>query len=254
MLDLTLPSFGKAINFENTPKAEAENRQQRAQGSSPTNQMGANAMVSQFVNMKRNYREDLQLLTGSDSHALRHFCGDDCAFIFDVKFMKTIVETIEKNQETDEHGHGKGGCMVLFQGLRKDKMEIEQKDADGEEKTICVFGRPTLIAAAYVWEGNHLCHKQVDEDAAKNNMLENVSGRADGFEHPGDGNSKAAKIFFEKFALGNTNEQDPKEFIPRVLDAGGDDDDTDFKIRTTLTDDRLKGWVSEGTAKQPAQH
>ena len=154
---LSSRQFGTSILLKNTPDKG----------------MGAHAMISQFLNIKKFYKSKIDSVTKEDPHASRYFCKNDCAYIFDVDILETLVKAI---REVGEKGDG---CVVLFQGLRKENI-IKNDDKKG-----ATFGRPTLIAVPYKVnkDGNF---ENFQFDYAENNDIQN-SSLVDGFEHPGDG-------------------------------------------------------------------
>ncbi len=204
MLNLKSPKFGKPIRFKETAT------------------MGANEMVSHFVKIKNYYRTQLAKLVGGHADALRYYCANDCAYIFDLGFLKAIVRTIE------EKGSGEG-CMVLFQGLRK------------EGETTGPHGRPTIIATAYALKEDaggkfFLEHLLITKDT----MPVLLDDDYDGIEHPGDGSSPNAKIFMSA-AGSQVSEEDADDWRPIVLKPG--DGETDYVIKKTITEEELKAWL-----------
>lgn len=204
MLKLNSPKFGRAIRFKETAS------------------MSANEMVSHFVKIKNFYRTQLTKLVGGHADALRYYCANDCAYIFDAGFLKAIVRTIE------EKGSGKG-CMVLFQGLRT------------EGETAGPHGRPTIIATAYAAKEDaggkfFLEHLPIAKDA----MPVLLDDDYDGIEHPGDGSSPNSKIFMSA-AGSQANEEDADDWRPVVLDPS--DGETDYVIKKIITEDELKAWL-----------
>lgn len=176
--------FGQPINYD----------------SAPTGELSANDMVTQFVGMKNHYKKHLDELMKDDPDARRHYCSNDCAYIFDVEFLEAIVNTVKAT--------GKDGCMVLFQGVRKDE---EQGNA---------FGRPTLIATAYTWDkDDNLVHQKIPKTLLK--ITQPLADEdADGLEHPGDGSSPAIGL---------------DDWRPMVLDSvTSGSGKTEFKIKTTI--------------------
>ena len=217
MLRLNASEFGKPIRFKNSQKKDKVKNEIKSQ-------MGANAMVSQFLNVKSNYRQDLESIVGSDYHAHRYFCFDDCAYIFDIDIMRALIKVIESNQKQQEKEPQ--GCVVLFQGLRKSHSD----GADNKED--CPFGRPTLIASVYVVEGDTLKHVQITQADLPAHMKEGNDDPAyDGIEHPGNGNSGTPPGITK-----NTKNH------PKVVHKNCEDEDTDYGINTLiyLTNDEWK--------------
>jgi hypothetical protein len=201
MLNVKDRRFGKEISLKNRD-----------------GEMGANAMISQFLNMKKRYKRKLGIMIEDDHHANRYFCNNDCAYIFSVEILEAIVKAIkDKNKD---------GALVLFQGLRKETKK------EGKGKGICGFGRPTLIATAYV--------KDIDEN--KKDVLKRVQipwekavdNDTDGFEHPGDGTGGNLLFFSEEVT-------DSDITVP-VVTPGTDNDDTDYMIKDELTENDAIGW------------
>jgi hypothetical protein len=239
--DLIDPAFGRPIQFKTT--ASAHNRSGRV----TKNEMGADAMVSQFLNIKRNYHDRLREIVRNDRHAGRFFCMDDCAFIFDVNIMRTLVQTIE-----NYGGKNGPGGVFLFQGLKKarpgERITASQQEPEVKPQQSCSFGRPTLIAAAYGRDkdGNYV-HLRIPQSIIKNtlpNHKDFTEEEYDGFQHPGNGNSggdtpppptPVVADNFE-FRLGDK---------PVVVDIGDENDDTDFKIKPVITLDAIQTWKRE---------
>jgi len=197
MLNVNDLRFGKEISLKNT---EGE--------------IGANAMISQFLNMKKRYKKKLGTLVDDDHHAYRYFCNNDCAYIFSVEILEAIVNAIRKDKK-------KGGALVLFQGLRKETKK------EGIGKGVCGFGRPTLIATAYVNEKDGLKRVQIPWNKAENNDT-------DGFEHPGDGTGGPALFFSEEATV--------NDLTGPVVTPAGDNNDTDYIIKDHLTEKDTVGW------------
>lgn len=216
MVSLSQPPFGKPIQFKNSVSASG-------------NTIGANAMISQFLNLKNNYREILDDLAGSDHHARRYFCYDDCAYIFDIKFMKSLIAAIEA--DASANNEEPNGCVVLFQGLRKSRIESTVAHSK------CTFGRPTIIAAAYKQVDNMLVHVKVKEEHIREFAPEAIGDdeEYDAIEHPGNGNSGMPPPPAEL-----RNAKSMKE--PTVVRHGGEDEDTDYSIQTEFEIDPSK-WI-----------
>jgi hypothetical protein len=200
MLNLNESRFGKPISLKNTGGT-----------------LGANAMISQFINVKKNNKKRLCSIFEGDNHAYRYFCNDDCAYIFDVKILEAIVSAIKI------HGGDEGGCVVLFQGLRKDEVN------KGNKKD-CHFGRPTLIATAYKNTGESLERVQIPWSFGTSKK--NNSDDVDGFEHPGDGTGGTNPF---------TGASIENDVTWPVVHPSNADSDTDFEINDTITN--LDGWI-----------
>jgi hypothetical protein len=215
MLDFSTPPFGKPIRLKNSLRKKSKTPIEPGKPDpNCCNELGANAMVSQFLNMKSNYRDKLQQMTGSDHHAVRYYCNNDCAFIFDVKHMKALIKAIE-----DKHNRAQGGCVVLYMGLRKSSRE----DKNNQQKN-CSFGRPTIIALPYIiTENDTIKHVQVKKEHIEGIFeTEDLEPPYDGYEHPGNGNSG------ESFSKATAESEAQKEFT--VVAPGGEDDDNDWTI------------------------
>ena len=169
MLDLTKPEFGQPISFENTKNGD-------------DSVMGAHSMVSQYLNIKKNYCAHLTAMTAGDNHAYRYFCHDDCAYVFSVDILEALVLAIRG--KTDKPEEKKDGCVIFFQGVKKD---LDKKDPSKGY----YFGRPTIIAAAYKLEADgSLQHVPSDyPTSSEKSGKKELSGGSDGFEHPGNGSS-----------------------------------------------------------------
>jgi hypothetical protein len=232
----TKVEFGRPIKFKTSPGESLNAKGERK------NQMGGDAMVSQFINVKKNYHDRLKEIAASDRHARRYFCMDDCAFIFDYKVMKALVEVIEKKFEEKKIPLNKrNGGIFLFQGLKKGRRK--QQSAQNNEPP--AFGRPTLIAAPY-YKADAKNYQHIPFQA---NILRKwfpqeyndkfVDDQYDGFQHPGNGNSGAG-------------DPPPLEATERtltdrpvVVEAGDENDDTDYVIKPIITVDDLKTWTKE---------
>lgn len=195
--------FGKPINLNNS-----------------NGSLGANAMISQFLKVKNTYKTKIHDLVGEDTNARRYYCEDDCAYIFSVEIMKSLVKAIECSDS------GKG-CVILFQGIRK---------CNGAEQNNFIFGRPTVIATAYEYSGDKLKHIQVDNVVPlKNNT--NFQDKVDGYEHPGDGKSKNKDVNINSLLSDLTS--------PVVKRSDSEDSDVEYEIITPITDSDLKdGWTN----------
>lgn len=215
MVNLTGKEFGQPIQFKNIENADSNGYT-----------MGANEMVSRFVDIKNLYKFDLNRLVAGNEHARRYYCENDCAYIFDVKFLRAIVETIEKHEDGN-------GCMVLFQGLRKDDVAV----VDNEKSS--VIGRPTIIATAYAANDAGLTHLKIDKTTI-HDKLGLTDDDCDGFEHPGDGSSPSS-LFFIEHASGKTNAQPLEDLKPIVL--GSSDGDTRYTIKDKISWDDLHKWM-----------
>jgi|GEM_PF-5374910 len=171
------PIYGGPIDFKNK-----------------NSKMGADAMISQFLNIKQRYRQRLTEVTAGDDDAQRYFCSDDCAYVFTAQKLKDLIDSLP-NKEKD--------CVVFFQGLKK------QAGTDGVFK----FGRPILIACAYKMEGETLTWIPINTTDESDNPV-----TADALEHPGDG-------------TGGTGETNNSVVVTRNNDP---DADTEFSIRLSF--------------------
>jgi len=211
VLDLQLPKYGRPISLENTIEPDSK-----------LHVMGAHSMISQFLNVKLNYKEDLESLTAGDTHAKRYFCNDDIAFVFNVDIMRAIVNEIDK----DKKNEGKG-CVVFFQGLRKSLV-----DKNHPSKGFS-FGRPTLIATAYKQDPvtGDLHHTSVEYTPYK----KEVADKFEAFEHPGDGTGGTS--------LQSVNPMGMSPVVHRNCENENSDlCDTDFSINTCIKKDELLKW------------
>jgi len=221
--------FGQPIQFQNYPPKTKTGAPAEA------NLQGANAMISQFVNVKKNYKKRLNELTAGDIHAQRFLCENDCAFMFDVGIMKTLIAAAEAgNPENPKKPDS--AVIVLFQGLKK----IQLGAGKG-----CAFGLPTLIATVYTKYGNEnykhvkIRKEHFAEDYVKE--LADVEPPFDGFQHPGNGNSESLKFTGDEFEDVTANVAKP----PRVLRyAAKDEYDTDFVILPELDVAFVKEWYN----------
>lgn len=161
MPDFNLPQYGAPIMFNNT-----------------VSEMGANAMVSQFLNLKKKYKKRLLSMVDPqngerDPHACRFFCEYDCAYVFNAEKIQALLDAIKATKKDKDGTEVKDGCLILFSGLRKD---FDYGNA---------FGRPTVIACAYEASSDGLMvHKKISYPSKENKK---VMTSIDGFEHPGDG-------------------------------------------------------------------
>jgi hypothetical protein len=164
MTQLNLTKYGQPIKFKNSTDGNATI-------------MGADAMVSQYLNIKKNYGKQLAGITTSDNHACRYYCHTDVAYIFSESVLKALLSAIH---EVKDSINGEG-CVVLFQGVKKELDKVAPK------KNGYYFGRPTVIAAAYYQDTKgDFIHAPVHvPPALRKKASENT---ADAFEHPGDGN------------------------------------------------------------------
>jgi hypothetical protein len=210
---ISRPQFGKPIKLD-TSKSEPKGKE------SAQTLIGANAMISQFLNMKHNYEKILKDATDGDKHAQRYFCEDDCAYIFSVNVMEALVNEIRKE------GKDGDGCVVLFQGLRKEIVTPGNKH---------IFGRPTLIATAYkLGDDNNFYNIPVTEfKGFDDNGNPIITNNVEAFEHPGDGNGKTLKISLET---------DYKSPVVDSVDSS--DSDIEFRIKSEIKEkDLIIGWT-----------
>ncbi|MET0637741.1 MAG: hypothetical protein ABWZ25_17055 [Chitinophagaceae bacterium] len=220
------PQYGLPIKFPNSSVNTIVGND-----SVPVGQLGADAMVSQFLNVRNNYRADLEDLTGSDIHAFRYFCYDDCAYIFDVEIMRALINTIDKNKEKDLESDQSAGCVVLFQGMRKSP--IDENDLSKGYS----FGRPTIVATPYILRKNgDLVHKQVTELSELHKETRGMLP-ADGFEHPGNGNSGGSTL------KQPTSRQTVGEYLPKVVEKCGEHSDTDYRILRMIEAEAIEKWI-----------
>ena len=202
MLKLSLPPFGLPISLHNAVN-------------NGNHVMGANALLSQFLNVKKNYRKDLDSLTEGDVHACRYFCADDIAYVFSIDIMKAIAAAIES------HGPKTEGCVIFFQGLRKEKINLP----DGSQPL--AFGRPTLIATAYVAQDDNLQRIDIPFPLGSKDTVE-------AFEHPGDGTGGTTPSSL--FTLQSPN---PSTVIRPNDDPLGE---ADFTIMDTIPIANISAW------------
>lgn len=235
-ISLAQEAFGEPIKYKNSPGGIPTGRVERQ------NQMGADAMVSQFINIKKNYHDRLRDAVGSDRHARRYLCRDDCAYIFDYRVMKTLVKAIEKKFKK---GTAPKGAIFIFQGLKKATRinKPDPNDRTAKETKEVTFGKPTIIAAAYYEKPDGDYHhieittQMIHEEMPE--FKEYVAETYDGFQHPGNGNS------------GNPANPDPKiakaalNDTPVVLDPGEENDDTDYLIKRRISVADMKTWLKE---------
>lgn len=217
--------FGKPIKFGNFPRKKS-----KTGSDSEANRQGANAMVSQFINVRKNYREKLKEMTSGDIHAQRFFCENDCAFIFDVAIMKTLIRTVERKKVKKP----KDAVIILFQGLKKAKFEGYG----------CAFGTPTLIAAVYVKnEAGEFEHVPIEQNDLSQEYLkdgDDIDPPFDGFQHPGNGNSGTLRFTGVGFEDVKANAAQPPVVVSH---AESDEDDTDFVIRTKMDISVFQNWT-----------
>lgn len=183
--------------------------------------MGAHAMISSYLNMKSGYRDRLKVITSGDHHADRFFCADDVAYVFELSIIKAIVNAIENNTVPDATADG---YLVLFQGLRKDPVK-----GDGAKHGFA-FGRPTVVATAYV-KGNdgNLHYTKVPYGPAGQ-----TPDTVEAFEHPGNGTggTTADSVTAPDGTPSAVVERTPTEFH-----------DTDFQIKRVISLGAVHNWV-----------
>jgi hypothetical protein len=217
--------FGKPIQFKNYPPKS------KTGAASDANRQGANAMVSQYLNVKKNYKERLRTMTEGDIHAFRFYCENDCAFIFDLDIMQALINAVNREKGKSK----KEALVVLFQGLKKTHL--------GAEKG-CAFGLPTMIAAAYVKsKKDTYVHVPIKEDDLPVEYVKDdgdVDPPFDGFQHPGNGNSGSFKFTDEGFVEVKANAAKPPTVVRH---ASNDEADTDFTIEPNLNVSVFNNWI-----------
>jgi len=215
--DLHQPKYGKPIKLENSEETVTDPKD--PQKTRKRHILGAHSMISQFLNLKLNYKERLQSLTAGDAHAARYLCKDDVAFIFSVDIMRAIVHELDTK-------YNKKGCVIFFQGLRKSPVE------PGHPEKGFAFGRPTLVATAYRQDANGDLHRI---DVEYTEYGKETPSKVQAFEHPGDGTGGTQKKGLLSL--------DDSPVITRVCQKEGDDVcDTDFAIKDPITGDSLLKW------------